>query len=44
MAPFGEMVHFMDKKEAGLRYGQLIVPNICQNFGPMYIAKIIRHT
>ena len=44
MAPFGKLVNIMDKKEAGLRYGQLIAPNVCQNFGPMYIAKSVRHT
>ena len=37
--PFEGMMKF-SRKELGLRYGQLVIPNINNNFGPMYFAKI----
>ncbi len=39
--PFGSMVKFAGK-ELGLRYGQLVIPILTNNFGPMYFAKINR--
>ena len=36
--PFKPMMKFAENT----RYGQLIMPHIAQNFGPMYIAKLKR--
>lgn len=39
--PYHDVLHFA-KRNHNLKFGQLIVPNITQNFGPMYFAKITR--
>ena len=39
--PFRFMCKMFGKKE-GLKYGQLVVPSLPLNFGPMYFCKINR--
>merc|ERR1711874_151366 len=39
--PF-EFLLKMYGRDQGVKYGQLVVPNITNNFGPMYVAKITR--
>ena len=39
--PFRFMCRIFGRKE-GLKYGQLVVPSILHNFGPMYFCKINR--
>ena len=39
--PYHDILHFA-KRGPNLKFGQLVVPNIAQNFGPMYVAKITR--
>ena len=38
---FSDFFTCLGRKE-NVKYGQLIIPNIVNNFGPMYVAKITR--
>ena len=29
-------------EEGGVRYGQLVMPSVVNNFGPMYMSRITR--
>lgn len=41
VSPLRSMMKFANKNP-GLKYGQLVLPSLLNNFGPMYIAKINR--
>ncbi|XP_059617933.1 5-methylcytosine rRNA methyltransferase NSUN4 isoform X2 [Phlebotomus argentipes] len=40
MKPFYEMFKFENPK--GLKYGQMVIPHLPSNFGPMYFCKLTR--
>lgn len=41
MSPFKSLLSIKGRDD-GVEFGQLVVPNICNNYGPMYFAKITR--
>lgn len=41
LRPFKKLFHFEDPKQ--LKFGQLVVPQLPANFGPMYFCKIQRN-
>lgn len=40
MQPFNNIFKFEDPK--GLKYGQMVLPYLPANFGPMYFCKLTR--
>lgn len=39
--PFHDLMRFHGEGR-GAKYGQLILPDITRNFGPMYFSRIVR--
>jgi len=35
-------MNLVSRDESCARYGQLVLPNIVNNYGPMYVAKLKR--
>lgn len=40
VAPFFDFMWM--SKDIGLKYGQLVMPSISNNYGPLYVAKLVR--
>ncbi len=39
--PFRRLMNLVGE-EGGVRYGQLVMPSVVNNFGPMYMSRITR--
>lgn len=44
LRPFRRFMNLVGEEECGsmLRFGQLVMPSIVNNFGPIYVAKLTR--
>ncbi len=44
LSPFRDLMNFVSigDRDTSLRYGSLVLPNVVNNFGPTYLARIHR--